>query len=52
MRSVLFNEDFRPPQLAGFEGFWALFGLKTIQITFVVDISLLLGVADWLQQLQ
>ena len=51
LSSVLLNEDFRPPQLAGFEGVRALFGLKILQMTFVVDISLLLGDTDWLWQL-
>ena len=38
--------------VGGFEGAWALFGLKIIQLTFVVDFSPLLCVTDWLQQLQ
>ena len=40
------------PELAGFEPLRVLLGLKIIEVIFVVDISLLLGVTDWLQQLK
>ena len=41
------QSEWRAATIGRFEGVRTLFGLKTIQVTFVVDIRLLLGV--WLE---